>query len=245
MRSARPSALLLCLAALLAAGCGGDRPAAGPSGGGAANPDTATDTANTTPAGNRQAGQASGAETEAAAVAQQTVAGFLGIDAGRVTVVAVTARDFPDASLGCPQPGMAYPQVITPGFQVLVEADGRRFDVRVAGKRGRICHRRQSGDSDRNSGIGDSDPDSPRVPELISRTRADLAARLGLDPADVQVGSVTAWRAGMPLPGCDEPPCPPGRSPCGYLLRLSADERSYVYFASSDALMPCPPIERS
>ncbi|MCS7001564.1 MAG: hypothetical protein NZ518_01830 [Dehalococcoidia bacterium] len=30
----------------------------------------------------------------------------------------VTARQFPDTSLGCPQPGMMYQQVITPGWVI-------------------------------------------------------------------------------------------------------------------------------
>ncbi len=238
-RTAAP-ALLLCMTSLLSVACdgAGDRPAA-----------AGTDTAQAKeqrPADNLAARREPGSAAEQAiAIARQTVAEFLGIEADRVTLVAITAREFPDASLGCPQPGMAYPQVITPGHEVLVEADGRRFDVRVAGTRGRLCHRRRSGDSDRHSGIGDREPDPPRVPELISRAQADLATRLGLEPASVHVQSVSAWRAGMPLSGCDEPPCPPGASSCGYLLRLSADERSYLYFASSEVLMPCPPIERS
>lgn len=49
------------------------------------------------------------------------------------------AVEFRDASLGCPQPGMAYAQVITPGYRVWLDANGRRFDVRVAGDGGRIC----------------------------------------------------------------------------------------------------------
>ncbi len=72
-------------------------------------------------------------------IALQAVAHALRIPPAGARVVSTEARDFPDASLGCPQPGMAYAQVITPGYRVFVEADGRRFDVRVAGNHGRIC----------------------------------------------------------------------------------------------------------
>ena len=48
-----------------------------------------------------------------------------------MTVTSATARDFPNPGLGCPEPGLVYPQVITPGYQVLLEADGERFDYRV------------------------------------------------------------------------------------------------------------------
>lgn len=78
-----------------------------------------------------------------AAIALQAVADALDIPPTDAHVVSTEARDFPDASLGCPQPGMAYAQVITPGHRVLVEADGRRFDVRVAGNHGRICYLRK------------------------------------------------------------------------------------------------------
>jgi hypothetical protein len=72
-------------------------------------------------------------------IAIQAVAGETGLDAADFVVVSSTAENFRDASLGCPQPGMAYAQVITPGYRVLLEAGGEIFDVRVAGSRGRIC----------------------------------------------------------------------------------------------------------
>lgn len=39
------------------------------------------------------------------------------------------AVNWPDASLGCPQPDLMYAQVITPGFQILLEAGGKRYVV--------------------------------------------------------------------------------------------------------------------
>ncbi|NDJ86191.1 MAG: LysM peptidoglycan-binding domain-containing protein [Chloroflexi bacterium] len=41
------------------------------------------------------------------------------------------ARDFPDASLGCPRPGQGYAQVITPGYQFLITYAGITYDYRV------------------------------------------------------------------------------------------------------------------
>ena len=35
--------------------------------------------------------------------------------------------------LGCPLPGMVYPQVVVDGYQVIVEADGRTYDYRGSG----------------------------------------------------------------------------------------------------------------
>lgn len=52
----------------------------------------------------------------------------------QVHVDDVIAESFPDASLGCPEPGQFYAQVVTPGFQVLVDAYGLPLDYRVDGR---------------------------------------------------------------------------------------------------------------
>jgi hypothetical protein len=36
--------------------------------------------------------------------------------------------DWSDTSLGCPEPGMMYAQVITPGFLVMIEAEGQQYE---------------------------------------------------------------------------------------------------------------------
>lgn len=43
------------------------------------------------------------------------------------TVRTVEAIDWPDSSLGCPQPGMMYAQVITPGYRMVLEAGGEEY----------------------------------------------------------------------------------------------------------------------
>jgi hypothetical protein len=80
----------------------------------------------------------------AAAVAQRVVGGHTGRNYKEVVVISVEVVDFSDSSLGCPQPGMAYLQVITPGHKVVAEvssgsASKQKFDVRVAGGHGFIC----------------------------------------------------------------------------------------------------------
>jgi hypothetical protein len=44
-----------------------------------------------------------------------------------IDVMEVIELDWPDASLGCPAPDMAYAQVITPGMQVILESDGKIY----------------------------------------------------------------------------------------------------------------------
>ncbi len=55
----------------------------------------------------------------------------LGVAPGQLAIIAVEARDWPDSSLGCPQPGRAYSQIVTPGYRVIVQANGREYDYRT------------------------------------------------------------------------------------------------------------------
>jgi len=61
-------------------------------------------------------------------LAKEDLAKRKGIDAGKITVVAVEAVDWPDTSLGCPEPGMMYAQVITPGYKILLSYAGETYE---------------------------------------------------------------------------------------------------------------------
>lgn len=58
-----------------------------------------------------------------AAIAQD-----LGVPPETVRVVSMEPRNWPDTSLGCPQPDMLYAQVVTPGYLVLVDVSGERIE---------------------------------------------------------------------------------------------------------------------
>jgi hypothetical protein len=61
-------------------------------------------------------------------LAQKDLAQRLSLAPEAVRLVSVKAVEWSDASLGCPQPGMMYAQVITPGFRVALEAEGQTYD---------------------------------------------------------------------------------------------------------------------
>ena len=61
--------------------------------------------------------------------AVEAAARVLGVAPDALRVVRVEAVEWSDASLGCPQPGMMYAQVITPGYRVLVELGGRQREL--------------------------------------------------------------------------------------------------------------------
>jgi hypothetical protein len=52
----------------------------------------------------------------------------LGVPASEVKLVQVTHVDWPDTSLGCPEPGKFYAEVITPGWRVVVDHRGQTYE---------------------------------------------------------------------------------------------------------------------
>ncbi len=49
------------------------------------------------------------------------------IEAEDVVVVSSEKVQWPDASLGCPEEGIMYAQVVTPGFRIVLEANGTQY----------------------------------------------------------------------------------------------------------------------
>ncbi len=70
--------------------------------------------------------------------ARNALAEKLGIPAGEIQVVSSEAVDWPDTSLGCPQPGMMYAQVITPGYRIVLEAKGKQYTAHTDRVGGRV-----------------------------------------------------------------------------------------------------------
>ena len=60
-------------------------------------------------------------------LARDDLARRLGLALDVIQLVSVEAVDWSDTSLGCPQPGMMYAQVITPGFLIVLEAMGQTY----------------------------------------------------------------------------------------------------------------------
>ncbi|OGO40286.1 MAG: hypothetical protein A2Z04_05280 [Chloroflexi bacterium RBG_16_57_9] len=65
----------------------------------------------------------------ASQAAQAELARRLNVSAEQIQVVSIESVEWPDASLGCPQPGQMYIQVITPGYKVTLSAAGQRYEV--------------------------------------------------------------------------------------------------------------------
>jgi len=60
--------------------------------------------------------------------AKEDLAQRLTISIAQINLVEATEVEWSDSSLGCPQPGMDYLQVITPGYLILLDVGGQTYE---------------------------------------------------------------------------------------------------------------------
>jgi hypothetical protein len=61
-------------------------------------------------------------------MARAALAKELALAEADVAVVTVEQQEWRDSSLGCPKPGLNYLQLITPGYKITLEAQGKRYE---------------------------------------------------------------------------------------------------------------------
>jgi hypothetical protein len=66
-------------------------------------------------------------EVKMVQLAAEDLAERLSIDIGEVTLVEAISKDWPDSGLGCPSPDLIYAAFITPGFEIVLEAEGQNY----------------------------------------------------------------------------------------------------------------------
>jgi len=59
----------------------------------------------------------------------------LGVGVDRIEVSSATLEQWPDSSLGCPQKGMQYAQVLTDGALIVLTSDGKTYKYHAGGSR--------------------------------------------------------------------------------------------------------------
>jgi hypothetical protein len=85
-----------------------------------------------------------------------------GIGKDEIMVDEVISTEFPDASLGVPEPGMSYAQVITPGYVIRLRAHGETYEYRVSSERVALVPEAQ-------------DPAMPTLPGQVTFERVEIA----------------------------------------------------------------------
>lgn len=70
--------------------------------------------------------------TEVLTEVLRAAAARTGIALEKLRVSEVEQSEFPDASLGCPQPGRVYAQMVSVGNRVVVTGEGQTLEYRVS-----------------------------------------------------------------------------------------------------------------
>jgi len=71
--------------------------------------------------------------------AKRDLAQRTGVAVADIKTRSVEAVNWPDASLGCPQPDMMYAQVVTPGQRIVLEAGGQAYEYHSGGANVVFC----------------------------------------------------------------------------------------------------------
>jgi hypothetical protein len=172
-------------------------------------------------------------QEEAVGLAKQALASELGSAVDSIEVGEVVETEWSDSSLGCPQKGMMYAQVMTPGYRVTLVADGEHR-VHVGGGRAVVCRNHTRGPD------GSRRPQNATKARLLEAARKDLARRLKVPMAEIEVRFVRphVWpdsSLGCPVPGKDYRP---GRVE-GYLIVLRHEGKSFNYHADQKRTVFC------
>lgn len=216
---------------------------------GAAPSETETVSPVSTPSTGSSAGPAVEIPAEAeeiTSLVQQDLAERLGIATDAVTVASVKPMQWSDTSLGCPKPGMSYATVITPGYKIVLQAEGENYDYHTGSDSFVLCEdASSSGLQEQPKHLINLDPE---LAALVEQAMQDLSSRLDVKEEDIVLQSAEAvqWRdssLGCPKPGMNylmviTP---------GYLIKLEANAMTYEYHADKDRASYCaepqPPLE--
>jgi hypothetical protein len=177
-------------------------------------------------------------------LAIEDLAGRLGLSPEAIQLVSVEPVEWSDASLGCPQPGIMYAQVITPGYHVVLEAGGQQYTYHTDAGRVVVLCEDESGTSGSASGAAPSgeptvsEPRDPFLSEMVTKAKEDLSNRLSVAVDQINLLEVrqVTWpdsSLGCPQPGVTYTQAPQE----GLLIRLGVDRDMYFYH-SGEAGVP-------
>jgi len=175
-------------------------------------------------------------ERDIARLAIDALAADLKIGKDEILVDTIRAVDWPDSSIGCPQPGRAYLQVITPGHKITVRARGQIYVIHEAKNHAFVCHKTKA--------LGGITPQLELVfGEQMLAAQKDLAERLGVPAKDIRPmsGEERTWpdaSLGCPEAGAAYPPV----EVTGWVLTLRHKMRDYTYHTDLQRTIPCPAI---
>lgn len=168
---------------------------------------------------------------DAVRLAREVLARKLGVAADQFQVEDVRPVEWPDSSLGCPEKGVMYAQMLVPGYSVRLRAGEAIHDVHVGGGRAVTC---------RAPAVPREASYMESVAKAQALARRALAARLKVDEKSVKVSFLrpAAWPDASL--GCPER----GRSyekgeTRGFLIELEHKGRRYRYHSDLQRVVAC------
>ena len=171
-----------------------------------------------------------------AQLAIETLAAELNIQAQEIRVDSIRAIDWSDSSVGCPQPGQAYLQVITPGHRISLQVEGQYHFVHEAKGRAFVCKKTKA--------VGGITEKREFVWGLQAmQARKDLSKRIGVEESQIRFAYAegATW-SDTSLACAEEGVEYETRNVEGYVLGLRVGERDFTYHTDLDRVIPCPPI---
>lgn len=190
----------------------------------------------------------SAAARAAAEQARAEAARQLKAAASEFTVVTIEPAQWSDSGLGCRKPNAMYTDVMSTGYTVVLERQGKRHQVSVAGSRAVMCE-----PGTRLTGTV-RQPMPPRgLDRVTTLARQDLANRLHLNVEHIRVATIEPRRwtdddmnctSGGGSPATDAPAAAASAgSSVGYRVALSTSGRTYFYHTDMRSVRACPPLE--
>jgi hypothetical protein len=166
--------------------------------------------------------------------AKQDLSAQLGIPEEAIDILSVEAVEWPDSSLGCPEPGRAYLSVVTPGYRIILGAKGTTYEYHADQSRALTCTEPQPPLQVERKSQAESEDD------LVGAAKADLSQRLNISADAVELISSEPVQWPDTSLGCPQP----GRlyaqvvTP-GYRIVLSVDGQEYRYHTDYGTIVWC------
>jgi hypothetical protein len=171
----------------------------------------------------------------------------LNVQESKISVVEAIAVDWSDGSIGCPEPGMGYIQVITPGYWIVLEVAGEKYFYH-ADQRDRLIHCPHERailpvPTPAQPLVIQPKPGAPGMAEaLAEKIVADLQKRLNVSREQIVVVQMEGVQWADSSLGCPQP----GMNYLmvitpGYRVTLTAQGQEYVYHADqNERFVFCP-----
>lgn len=174
-------------------------------------------------------------QPQAAELARQTLAKQANLPIKNLSVDSAEPVQWPDSSLGCPQPGMNYMQMITPGYRVSVldTSNGKTYSVHIGAGRAIVCDKsaNKGARAEKNLRFGKRWQQSQEAQKL-------LAARLSVEQSKIRIVGVRQVQTNTVDPRCTQE----STSKQTQLIELSFNNQAYRYGVIDNHLTACDQI---